>query len=108
MNHLNLIKIGSSLKVAPNEVTFLKADENYTTIHFSSGKKVMVAITLKSLALQFEPFSFFRVHKSQMVNIAYIKEYSNVDRTIEMKDHKSIEVARRRAKSLQTYLKAKS
>jgi two-component system, LytTR family, response regulator len=105
MNNLNLIKIGSHLKVSPNEVTYLKADENYTTIHFSSGKKIMVAFTLKSLATQFEPFSFFRVHKSQMVNVAFIKEYDKRDRTIEMKDNKNIEVARRRAKSLVSYLK---
>lgn len=100
MNPSDIIQIGGWQQVIPCEVTLLIASVNYTTIHFSNGKKVMVATPLKTLAARFEPYHFFRVHKSHLVNLAFVTKFCNYEKTLEMTNHKNIAVARRRVTAL--------
>jgi DNA-binding LytR/AlgR family response regulator len=100
MNPTDIIQIGGWQQVTPSEVTLLIASVNYTIVHFSNGKKIMVATPLKTLAARFEPYHFFRVHKSHLVNLAFVTKFCNYEKTIEMANHKNIAVARRRMTAL--------
>jgi two-component system LytT family response regulator len=59
-----------------NEIQFLEADGNYTRIH-TAARKIVLSQTLKKLEEQLPARLFFRVHRSYMVNIQYIKAYQS-------------------------------
>lgn len=104
MNPKNIIQIGGWQQVSPNDVTLLIASVNYTTVYFTNGKKLMVATSLKTLAARFEPYHFFRVHKSHLVNLAFVTKFCSYENTLELENHKNIAVARRRVSALKREL----
>jgi DNA-binding LytR/AlgR family response regulator len=57
-----------------SEVILLKADINYTLIYLKNGTVHLIAKPLKSLEAQFVNFSFFRVHKSYLINLKYVRK----------------------------------
>lgn len=90
------LRIGGWQLMPPQEILFFEADVNYTTIHFTNGKKMMVATTIKAFEERFKPFNFFRVHKTFLVNMACIKSYCQNENTIQLTDNKQISISRRR------------
>jgi DNA-binding LytR/AlgR family response regulator len=96
----NKIPIGGRKQVKPHEIMMLQADVNYTVIHFLNGKKAIVATTLKELESRFEPFNFFRTHKSFMVNLDCIKHFLKPKNQLQMIDNKTIMISRRRMNGL--------
>jgi DNA-binding LytR/AlgR family response regulator len=95
----NLIHIGGRQNVNPLELITLKADVNYTTVHFQNGKnKIIVATTLKKIQAQLEPFpNFFRVTKSTIINLDCIKKVKN--NQIFLNNGEKITASRRRTKN---------
>jgi two-component system LytT family response regulator len=64
----------------PSQILFLRADNTYTEIMLDSGSKIIVSRTLKNFEESLEHDStFFRCHKSYMVNLSYVEEYSRSD-----------------------------
>lgn len=102
----NKIAVGGRTTVNPDDVTILKADVNYTIIHFRNGKTCIVATPLKNLEGRFEPYNFYRSYKSFMVNLAYIKTYMPTHHKVEMIDNNKVSVSRRKANGLKKYLSA--
>lgn len=100
----NKIAVGGRTTVNPEEVTILKANVNYTIIYFKNGQKCIVATPLKSLEQQFEQHNFYRIHKSFMVNLAYVKTYFQINNKVEMIDNQKALVSRRKAVGLKKYL----
>lgn len=100
----NKIAVGGRTSVNPEDVIILKADINYTIIHFKNGQKCIVATPLKSLEQQFEQHNFYRIHKSFMVNLAYVKTYFQTNNKVEMIDNQKALVSRRKAVGLKKYL----
>lgn len=72
---------GNTIKFIDTEdIIFLKADSSYTEIYFVDGSQLVVSRTLKNFEDIFEASSsFFRCHKSYIVNITYINEYVKSD-----------------------------
>ncbi len=56
------------------EIYFCKADDNYTEIYLEK-KKIVVSKTLKYFEEALEPYSFARIHKSYLVNVAEVVKY---------------------------------
>jgi DNA-binding LytR/AlgR family response regulator len=80
-----------------SEVILLKADVNYTFIYLKNGQVNIVAKTLKTLEPQFADFSFFRVHKSFMINLKYVKKQKgDLKSSIEMINHQFVSISRRK------------
>jgi len=52
-----------------------EADENYTKIFFLGRDKIIVAKTLKEFDELLNPFGFFRIHQSHIINLAYVDSY---------------------------------
>lgn len=68
------IHLGAWQRHSPTEIMLLVAQENYTEVYFTNGKKLLVATTLKKLEERFaHSTELFRTHKSYMVNMHYIK-----------------------------------
>ena len=59
----------------PDEIVFLQAESNYTTIHLTSGKKMILCKTLKEVQGDLSTPRFFRAHKSFLVNLTHVSAY---------------------------------
>ncbi len=62
-----------------NEIVFLEADGNYTTLHLKNKPKVLISKNLKEFEKVLSPRKFTRIHHSHMVNVAHVKKYFKGD-----------------------------
>lgn len=83
------------------EIMYCKADKNYTHVHFTNGKKLLVSKQLKEFESLLAPHGFFRVHNSSLVNIAQVSKYVRGEGGyLIMNDNASIEVSRQKKDEL--------
>ncbi len=81
-----------------DEIIRLEADGPYTTIITENGKKIVVSRTLKDFEETLPKEKFYRVHKSSLINLRYIKEFSNLSGNyVIMTDGIRVEISRRKA-----------
>lgn len=82
--------------LALNEIIRIQADGSYSTIFCVNKKSMLVSKNLKELQTALEGESFFRTHKSHLINFEHIRKYSPTKDGgyIEMSDGSSVEVAR--------------
>jgi two-component system LytT family response regulator len=59
-----------------NNIMYCEGDANYTKIHTGDGRIIMVSRTLKEVEELLSCQYFFRIHKSYLVNLNFIKSYS--------------------------------
>lgn len=80
-----------------NEIIRCESDNNYTFFFLRSGERILVSKTLREYEDLLSDFGFFRVHKSHLVNLQYIKKYKKGEGgLITMEDGSRIEVSRRK------------
>jgi two-component system, LytTR family, response regulator len=58
------------------EIIRCHSDVNYTTIYKNDAQKIVVAKTLKEFEELLAEQDFFRIHNSDLINLAYIKSYN--------------------------------
>jgi two-component system, LytTR family, response regulator len=90
------IPIGARQEAQPSEILLFEADVNYTTVHFTNGKKIIVAKTIKKFEECFKHHNFYRIHKTFLVNMAFVDCLSEPDKTLRLIDSREIAVSRRR------------
>jgi two-component system, LytTR family, response regulator len=89
-----------------NEIISLQADSNYTIIHKRDMQKAVVTKTLKDFEDILDESCFVRIHKSHIVNLKYIVEYSTADGGIvKMEDGNVWSVSRRQLDSFLVKMK---
>lgn len=91
--------MGQVVMVKPDDITCLEGEGNYTNIYTARGKKYLVSRTLKSITEHLDS-TFIRVHRSFIINSAYIAERLDDERTIRMSCGKEVSVARRKIKEI--------
>ena len=83
--------------VGVKDIIRCEADRNYTCFHVNGQRKYLVSQPMGDYEELLEEYGFLRIHKSHMVNIAFI---DNFDRTeggaIILKDRTELPVARRK------------
>jgi two-component system LytT family response regulator len=72
-------QLGSIRFIALEEIVSLQADSNYTIIHLKDMQKLVISKTLKDFEDLLDDQQFARIHKSYIVNLNYIREYSTID-----------------------------
>lgn len=83
--------------VPVNDIIRIESQSNYSTVHFTSRTKLLVAKTLKEFEDQLTPHNFLRVHHSHLVNLAHVIGYKNQDSGyIIMQGNEIIEISRRK------------
>jgi two-component system, LytTR family, response regulator len=88
------------------EIVSLQADSNYTVIHKKDMQKLVVTKTLKDFEDILDPAVFMRIHKSHMVNLQYITEYSTADGgVVKMEDGNVWPVSRRQQEAFMDKMK---
>ncbi len=56
----------------PEDILYLKAESNYTEIFYKDGSKKLLSKTLKIIEDCLPSQTFFRIHKSYVVNVSHI------------------------------------
>lgn len=81
-----------------DDIIRLEGEGCYTTIVIEDGKNRVVSRTLKNFEETLPKEKFFRIHKSHLINLKYIKDYSNLSGSfVTMTDGSRIEISRRKA-----------
>ncbi len=71
--HLMLPTKGGLEMITLSKVVYLQADGVYAKVILSDGNTYMVSTGLGQLEIYFDPPSFFRLSRSHIVNLSYIK-----------------------------------
>jgi len=61
------------------DITYCESDGCYTRFHTAEGEKILVSKTLKEYDELFKENGFFRIHKSYLINLRYIKRFEKQD-----------------------------
>ena len=70
-----IVKEGRSLvRLFHENILWLEADGNYTTIHLKKDKRRVVRYSLSEVEVQLDSTNFIRIHKSFLVNKTHITE----------------------------------
>lgn len=101
LNHLQGFKI-----ITIDDIVFLEAERNYTVFHLSNREKIMVSHGIGDYEDLLDPVVFFRTHKSFIINLKHLKEYSTADGYFAiMQDGVSVLISRRRVEDFQDAVK---
>ena len=80
-----------------HEIVRLQSDDNYTIFYTKNGEKIVASKTIRTFEEMFAPFNFFRVHRSHIINLNYIRKFIKGEGShLIMDDGVKIEVSRRR------------
>lgn len=90
-----------------DDITHIEADSNYSVFNLSNAEKITVSKVLKDYEEILPESKFVRIHKSSLVNLAYIKEYhSKNGLQVILHSGQTIPVSRRRASEFFDRIKA--
>ncbi|WP_341227298.1 LytTR family DNA-binding domain-containing protein [uncultured Arcticibacterium sp.] len=92
------IRLIGKRHVKPSQIVRLKADANYTEISLEDGEQIIISKTLKEMEKTFTHFSFFRTHKSYMINLDHIAsiQMNGGTKTVRLINNLNAEISRRR------------
>ncbi|NVO19674.1 MAG: response regulator transcription factor [Bacteroidetes bacterium] len=90
-----------------DELIYLRADCNYTELHILNTKPVIATKNLGEFERMLDNPEFFRIHKSILVNVNFIRGFSNYQGYFaELKDGTVLSVSRRRIGEFREWLKS--
>jgi two-component system LytT family response regulator len=81
--------------IQPSDIVRLEASSNYTFIHFTNRRPLLIAKVLKEFEQLLGHFGFIRIHRSHLVNTAHIRQVDAMGRVV-MGDTSRADIARRR------------
>ena len=77
------------------DISYCHANSNYTEFHLTDKTKIISSYTMGQYEDILGEHNFFRIHRSYMINLAYVKMYKKGDGgTVVMNDGQEIEVSR--------------
>ncbi|MCX6162063.1 MAG: LytTR family DNA-binding domain-containing protein [Ignavibacteriae bacterium] len=77
------------------DIVRLTAEDNYTTLFLKDKNKIIASKTLKHFEEILPDDSFVRIHRSEIINILFLKEISHVDGgSVVMKDGTVIAISK--------------
>jgi two-component system, LytTR family, response regulator len=80
-----------------SDLMYLQADSNYTIIHLSGLNKIVATRSLGEFEKILEHPAFFRIHKSTIINMNYLKAYSSYEGNFaELNDGTRLSISRRK------------
>ncbi len=85
------------------DIMYLEADSNYTILHFSGLSKIVATRSLGDFEKILEGPDFFRIHKSTLVNLRFLKAYSSYQGNFaELVDGTRLSISRRKIQEFKT------
>jgi two-component system LytT family response regulator len=97
-----IIKTYDNIHLVPvNEILYCEADGNYVHVHLAGHPSIMVSSSLKEYNDMLTAEGFFRVHKSYLVNMKYIRRFEKAEGGFVILDNKTkVPVASRKRDEL--------
>lgn len=93
---LELRLSGTVIYVDLQDIIRLEAEGSYTRIFLNNNERHFLSYNIGYFAPYLNRNPFFRIHKSHLVNLNYVKRFSSRDGFfVEMKDGTRVEVSRR-------------
>ncbi len=100
-----LVFSGKTVFVNSEDIVYCKSNGNYSEIYFKEQKTEMLSKKLKEVEALIQNENFFRVHKSYLVNVKYIKEFRKSDgHYLVLENETTIPVARLKKNELLAFL----
>lgn len=87
---------GKLIFLEEKDIAFVESDGNYSSIHLSDGKKIVVTKKLKEVNELLPEDYFFRIHNSFIINLGKIKEFYKTDGYVMLEGNHKIPVSRQR------------
>ena len=87
---------GKLVFLEPNDIFYVESDGNYSTLHLSKNKKIVVTKKLKEINELLPEDHFFRIHNSYIINLDKIKEFLKSDGYVILESGAKVPVSRQR------------
>ncbi len=101
---METIKIYHKKQIPPKNVMLLRGHANYTELHFENGDKIILAKTLKRLQDTFSEYGFFRISKTNMINLKFFLNANENFAIVKLKNEVELHVSRRRRENLRVFI----
>jgi two-component system LytT family response regulator len=92
--HLTISTSQQVYAIPIQEITYIRAYSNYSTVYLENGSKILTSKTLKYHADRLPVAKFIRTHQSYLVNKAYIKSIIRSDQLLHLKNNIQIPISR--------------
>ncbi|HET8687348.1 MAG TPA: LytTR family DNA-binding domain-containing protein, partial [Methanosarcina sp.] len=79
-----------------NDIVYCEGDVNYTRVHIVGKPVIMVSRTLKEVEELLSSQHFFRIHKSFLVNLNFVKCYTRSENAIQLDNGEWLRVSTRK------------
>ncbi|MGZ3919085.1 MAG: LytR/AlgR family response regulator transcription factor, partial [Bacteroidia bacterium] len=91
------------------DIVWLEASDNYTNLFLNGQKKIVASKTLKEFEMILPANDFFRIHRSALINVNFVKEYSNNEGgEVILSDGTHVQVSKARVQEFAEFIKTKS
>jgi len=91
------------------DIVWLEASDNYTNLYLNGQKKIIASKTLKEFETILPESDFFRIHRSALININYVKEYSNHEGgEVILSDGTHVQVSKARTQEFADFIKTRA
>lgn len=78
-----------------NEISHIDADGSYAKLYLIDGSNMLVSKKLKYFEdLLSNQEIFYRIHRSHLINISFVKKYNRHESEITLENNQTIKVAR--------------
>lgn len=78
-------------------IVHIESSSNYSKLYLTDGKKLFVTKLLGEFEEMLQPYQFFRVHNSHLINLTHIKKYSRGEGgQVVMQNDDVIDISRRK------------
>jgi len=85
---------------------YLQADSNYTILHISGLDKIVATRALGEFEHMLDHPMFFRIHKSTIINLNFLKAYSSYQGNFaELTDGTRLSISRRKVNEFRDAVK---
>ena len=92
--------------VKVSDLMYLEADSNYTILHVSGLEKIVATRTLGEFEKLIDNSLFFRIHKSILLNLNYLRGYSSHEGYFaELTDGTRLSISRRKVNEFREAVK---
>lgn len=97
--------LNRTIFISVDDILCLQGEGNYTFLHTRDRKRYLVSKTLKEFEKTLDGSIFPRIHKSYIVNLAYVQQsiFSN-EHQVRLADGREVSISRRRMKAISQQL----
>lgn len=97
--------LNRTIFISVDDILCLQGEGNYTFLHTRDRKRYLVSKTLKEFEKTLDGTLFLRIHKSYIINLAYVqRSVFNKERQLRMADGREVAISRRRMKEISQQL----